>query len=257
MLSEAYSYLDFGGRVAATRAFVLECLRAAVAHGDEIRWLCAAADRRLLDGDAGVTFGYDTALAPPIEDEVLVGEAERVELSGGGSRWIAQPEYQAERMPVQLAFASAQRVALPTAWAVLEPGAAVRERLAHHGIEGYTLSAAQSSQVAVFEPSEVDRSGRAFQQHHEIRLRGTWREQELELPVGTLIVPARQRLGRLAAQLLEPLSEDSLSTWNFFERATRAAADGVAGAYPVLRIGGEAPAGEAAPLPQRGEDAAE
>ena len=70
-------------------------------------------------------------------------------------------------------------------------------------------------------------------------------------------MPARQPLARLAAQLLEPQSEDSLSTWNFFEHATRAAADGVPGAYPVLRIGGEAPAGEAAALPQRGEDASE
>jgi hypothetical protein len=35
-------------------------------------------------------------------------------------------------------------------------------------------------------------------------------------------------LARLAATLLEPVSEDSLSTWNFFEATT-------GDAYPVLR----------------------
>jgi hypothetical protein len=50
-----------------------------------------------------------------------------------------------------------------------------------------------------------------------------------ELPAGTLLVRADQRLARLAAQLLEPESEDSLSSWNFFEAAT-------GDHYPVLRL---------------------
>jgi hypothetical protein len=49
------------------------------------------------------------------------------------------------------------------------------------------------------------------------------------LPAGTAWIDARQPLARLAATLLEPVSEDSLSTWNFFEATT-------GDAYPVLRI---------------------
>ena len=258
VLSEAYSCLDFGGRVRATRAFVLECLTAAVQRADAIRALCADADARLVAGAEDATFGFDTGYAEAVEREVLVGEVERQELPGGGSRMIALPGFEAERMPVQDAFHSAERIPLPTAWAILDPSDALRERLALHGIEGYRLTAAQLSSVAVFEPTELDRAGRAFQQHHEVRLRGAWREEERELPAGALIVPARQPLARLAAQLLEPRSEDSLSTWNFFEQATRVVAEGVPGAYPVLRIGGGPPAAsEQAGLPHRGEDAPE
>jgi hypothetical protein len=49
------------------------------------------------------------------------------------------------------------------------------------------------------------------------------------VPAGALIVRADQRLARVAATLLEPLSEDGLSTWNFFE-------DQTGETYPVLRI---------------------
>ena len=59
---------------------------------------------------------------------------------------------------------------------------------------------------------------------------GSWQPRdEIELPAGTLLVPATQRFARIAATLLEPQSEDSLSTWNFFEATT-------AEQFPVLRI---------------------
>jgi len=49
------------------------------------------------------------------------------------------------------------------------------------------------------------------------------------LPQGSLWIDARQPLARLAATLLEPESEDSLSTWNFLESQTGPC-------YPVLQV---------------------
>ena len=106
-----------------------------------------------------------------------------------------------------------------------------------HGIETSRLAVAGTVPVQVFRPAAeggIERAERPFQGHHELRLRGSWTEEERRLPAGTVIVRSRQRLGRLAAQLLEPESEDSLSTWNFFEEATRES-----GEYPVLRLDGE------------------
>ena len=52
--------------------------------------------------------------------------------------------------------------------------------------------------------------------------------------MGALLVRARQRLARVAAQLLEANSEDSLATWNYFDDQiadpTAAAVPSVAGA---------------------------
>jgi len=52
------------------------------------------------------------------------------------------------------------------------------------------------------------------------------------LPAGTLLVHARARLGRVAAQLLEPRSEDSLVTWNFLDQVLGETGE----AFPVLRV---------------------
>ena len=61
---------------------------------------------------------------------------------------------------------------------------------------------------------------RPFQGHQELELKGEWRAAERTLPAGTLLITARQALGRLAATLLEAQSEDGLSTWNFLEQQT-------------------------------------
>ena len=71
---------------------------------------------------------------------------------------------------------------------------------------------------------------RPFQGHQELILEGNWQAaRSFTLPVGTLVVTARQPLGVLAAQLLEPTSDDGLSNWNFFEAQTDEH-------YPVLRM---------------------
>jgi hypothetical protein len=40
----------------------------------------------------------------------------------------------------------------------------------------------------------------------------------MEFPAGTLFVTTAQPLGRVAAALLEPESDDGLLAWNFFDR---------------------------------------
>ena len=61
-------------------------------------------------------------------------------------------------------------------------------------------------------------------------LEGTWsRPERRDLPLGAIVIPADQWLARLCATLLEPLSEDSLSSWNFFEEQTDTH-------YPVMRV---------------------
>ena len=60
---------------------------------------------------------------------------------------------------------------------------------------------------------------------------------EVSLPAGTITVASHQALGRVAAQLLDGRSEDSLATWNYFD-ASLASAEGnsPAFAFPALRL---------------------
>ncbi len=232
VLSEAYSYDDFKTRIAATRAFVLTLLQGLVRRADEVRQVTAAADQRLRE-DAPVWFGYDTTYAPPESLPVLVGAVDRVDGSGEQDlRFVRQGAGTAETMPVFRGFRARSQRVLPDAWAIAGPSPEVITRLQQHGIQFTAVDAVRRVQAQRFAVTNKKKPKRPYQGHQELQLAGTWSAPTAtELPLGTIVISAHQRLGRLAAQLLEPESEDSLSTWNFFEAQTT-------DTYPVLRIVG-------------------
>ncbi|MBL8729723.1 MAG: M14 family metallopeptidase [Planctomycetes bacterium] len=231
VLGEAYSYCDFATRIQATRAFVLCLLQDLVAHRADHERACADADRRLVSGDEPVAFGFATRFAEPEPLDVLVGEVDKIEGKDGAPlRYVRKGDGRPERMPVVRAFRATQQIALPGAWAILAPTADVLDRLTAHGVPHEVLTAARRVQAERFAVQKQRKPKRPFQGHQELVLEGTWEPAApFELPAGTALVSARQPLARLAATLLEPQSEDSLSTWNFFEAQTDAH-------YPVLRV---------------------
>ena len=231
VLSEAYSYDDFRTRIAATRAFVLAVLRQLVAERATARATFLAADARMLDDNQPVWFGSDTKFAEPEHLPVLVGEVERVARDGDRPLRYARTGTAApETMPVYRRFRADRLRRLPRAWAVLDPSAEVVQLLRRHGIEFEALDQPGPHRGQRFAVHKKRKPKRPYQGHHMLVLDGAWQPPtDVELPLGTIVVPARQRLGRLAAALLEPESEDSLSTWNFFEQQT----DDV---YPAVRL---------------------
>ena len=237
VLSEAYSYVSFEKRVRVTHAFVLETLRAAVRNRHRVVELCKAADERAARG--GIEFGYETKLETPWKDKVLVGSVTRERIPGAGIRMIASEEYEERELPVQTAFESHARIALPRGWAIIEPSKRVLELLEIHGIKTKRLEHEDITRAEVFVPTQVRRRRRAFQKHYEVTLRGDFVAREVTLPSGTLLIPAQQRLARVAAQLLEARSEDSLATWNVFDKELEKPEGGKQPDYPVLRIIGK------------------
>ena len=232
ILSEAYSYCDFATRIAATRAFVLCLLQGLVDHRAACEQAVAAADRLLVQPDAAVAFGFATQFAEPEQLDVLAAELEQVAAHDGRPmRYVRKGDGTAERMPVVRAFRATQQLPLPDAWAIPAPPPDVLDRLTLHGIRFETLAAARTAPVERFAVHQKRKPKRPYQGHQELVLDGAWQPAEpRELPAGTVLVPARQPLARLAATLLEPQSDDSLSTWNFFEQQTGEF-------HPVLRVG--------------------
>ncbi len=235
ILSEAYSYLPFEERILVTRAFVLECLRAAAVHAEQMQRLCAEADAAVRDGQAELRWG--THLAPGVEGQVLLAPWSEIPVPGLGVRRVAGQEWHPARVKVRVAFESESSAPLPDAYALVDPPEECLENLRLHGVACERLAEPRVLLVRTFRPSEVLRAKRPFQGHHELEVVGRWEEgRERSLPAGTLIVRTRQPLGRLAATLLDPRSEDSLSTWNFLEERTRSAGEGEVGEYPVLWV---------------------
>ena len=231
ILSEAYSYDDFKTRIAATRAFVVTLLEQMIANQDDALATMQAADARTTAGTEPIYTGSNTGFGDAESLPVLVGKVERHGGEGDQQlRFARVGEATAETMPVVRRFRSKDQLQLPKAWAITAPSPEVVQRLQWHGIEFQAIETARTERVQQFAVRNKRKPKRPFQGHQELVLVGSWQPaKDHTLALGTIVIPGNQRLARLAAMLLEPMSEDSLSSWNFFEAATDEF-------YPVLRL---------------------
>lgn len=231
ILSEAYSYADFATRIAATRAFVLTLLEQVVEHKQAAFDAMIAADKSLAAAKQPIWFGSKTGYAEPEELPVLAGKVERVRGEDGRpNRVVRLKETTTETLPVVRRFRANQKRRLPKAWAITGPPPEVITRLTWHGIQFAAVKSKQTVKAQRFHVTKKRKPKRPYQGHQELVLEGDWQPaSNRELPLGTIVIPANQPLARLAATLLEPLSEDSLSSWNFLEEQT-------GDFYPVLRL---------------------
>jgi hypothetical protein len=218
ILSEAYSYLSYERRVEATYAFVLECLR--VLAADAGRLGSFGGD----SGRLGVEAALDSVGAARVRvsryEEVTVDVDPTAEGVQGMERRVAPPAATAREveMDVQSRFRAGREVPFGREFLVLEPSAELLDVLAIHLGSAALQRVGPGDAVLTVQAFVVDkasRSDRVFQGHREASVKGHWEEREISLPPGAL----RVRANVLVAQLLHPESDDSLTTWNFFDDA--------------------------------------
>jgi hypothetical protein len=225
ILSEAYSYLDFHRRVEVTEAFVEEILKYSAAHGSEMSQLANQVDletiRRGLAGPAfqmGVEYEMKP-LAKPVE--ILVGEVTKVKNPRSGRDMTVMLEDKFTPVKMQDYGVFAAKRSVPTARAYVfrrEDGTrAVIDKLLQHGIAVEELTSPLTTEVESFVIDSVKKAARPFQGHTAVTLSGKYKKETLTFPAGSILVRAAQPLGTLAAYLLEPESDDGLTSWNFFD----------------------------------------
>jgi hypothetical protein len=241
ILSEAYSYLDFKGRVEVTEDFVEEIWRSAAANAKQIMTLTAQADRVFTATAAAkpLELGIDFEIrALPEKVEIVVGDVTKVPNPRSGREMLAMAPL---ATPVMMkdygTFAATRSLPLPRGWLIPKNTAdgarlaAALDRLRWHGVQVKEIAA--DAQVAVERFSIVDmtKAPKVFQGHQEARLKGTFDKAQLTVQAGSLFIPANQPLARLAFYLLEPESDDGLVTWNIIE-------DGITPGqtYPIYRV---------------------
>ncbi len=238
ILSEAYSHDPFARRVAATRAFVQELLSAVADHRTivlaRVRGARAAKVRTPVPIRAALTREphTDSVLVEPL---VATGDSVRHE-PGLRPGYRRSGKVTAVAMPVFDRFDAVRGAPLPTAWVLDASASDLGAQLERHGLEVQRLQSAWRGAGATFVVDSMGRGAQAFQRHREVRLEGHWEVGVLDLPAGTIVVPADQRLAALAAVLLEPESDDGLTTWNAFDSALAKGAP-----HPVRRVTGSIP----------------
>lgn len=246
VLSEAYSHDTFDRRVAATHAFIRELLGwtaenagpflAMVRSQDVVGGQMAGAEGQAL----GVALRAALPENPPtdrivFEQLVSTGDSSRTE-PGVPKGLRRTGQYFEQLMPVQTVFEATYSWDVPAGFAIPAADTAAVSTLRLHGIQVSQLDRPWTGEVYAFTMDSVITSERAFQGHAEVRLEGErWSNVSRELPAGTFIVRGDQPLGRLALVLLDPMSDDGLVTWNYFDPL-------VAGQeFPVLQLRGEVP----------------
>lgn len=238
ILSEAYSYLDFERRVKATEAFTEEIMRFVAAYGNAIRALTSRADAHWLTGVGGREQGIASklqALAKPMD--VLVGAiGSKVNpRSGKTMRTMIESTAIPTSMTVYDRFVSAASRPVPVEYIVSASANGlhdvVERKLREHGIQVEKVGTASRKTVEQFVLTQVRHADRPFQGHRTTSIEGTFERREVDVPAGSLVVPTNQPLGRLVFYLLEPESDDGLTTWNFMDSGLQ-----VGAAHPVLKI---------------------
>jgi hypothetical protein len=106
----------------------------------------------------------------------------------------------------------------------------VARKLDEHGIIVGRQNSASRVTVEQFVISDVRHAERAFQGHHATSIAGRFERRDIDVPAGSLVVRTKQPLGRLVSYLLEPESDDGLTTWNLLDSELK-----VGAAHPVLK----------------------
>src|SRR6185369_15602043 len=100
-----------------------------------------------------------------------------------------------------------------------------------HGIRVDRSDTAWTARGESYVVDSLITSQRAFQSHHEVRLKGHWERGLQTLPAKSFIVSTAEPRGSLIVYLLEPESDDGFTTWNLFDSHLQKG-----GRFPVKRI---------------------
>lgn len=229
ILSEAYSHDPFRKRITSTYAFVREILSATARHSGEIVALHAhGIPATPIPVRARLTTRPFDA---PIPFEVLVHTGDSSVTQPGVPRGVRRTgRFRTQLMPVYDRFEATY--AVPPARYLIQDQRDIVENLRQHGVKSEPVSLHFPVRAQVFIVDSVERAARPFQGHRETRVTGTWRDTVLAAPpAGMREVIDYPHTRAVAAYLLEPLSDDGLVDWNFFDRQLAPGRS-----YPVLRI---------------------
>ncbi|HEY8061243.1 MAG TPA: M14 family metallopeptidase [Gemmatimonadales bacterium] len=134
-------------------------------------------------------------------------------------------------MPVRDRFAAVRKEARPAGYILGPEWVRVVELMRRQGIQIRKVSAPWVGDVGHFAVDSVAHK-RFFEGHCGELAEGAWSAPSRDsVAAGSFVISTDQRMGMLAAFLLEPASEDGYLAWNFFDKALAAHA-----AAPVRRL---------------------
>jgi hypothetical protein len=233
LLSEAYAYATFEDRIKATTYFLDAALTFAGQNADKLKKACEDADKTSI---IGKTLGTRAQMKRGGMIEVLMGEVETEKNPINGANMNRRKDVtKPEQMVDSLWFEPTTTAVAPTEYYVPANATTVLALLHSHGIEMKPLAQPVKG-VEQFtmtsNTQQTARAGNIDMGTHGLRtLEGTWAAApDVSAPAGAWVVSMKQPLALLAFYLLEPTSDDGVTTWNDLDDLLKDAKT-----YPILR----------------------
>lgn len=224
ILNENYPYRDFQTRVQGCYHLLLSILDYCQEHVEEIKQLISQAEQRTLR--LGMEPGpedyfiveYDLE---PLPEKIKVRGYEMT-LEKRPGKWprvkINEEKKVTYEIPFYAHYTARRQVRYPWGYLISYPDPAVLDNLLGHGLVVERLTAEVTLEVEAFQITSLKSAERLYQGHHLNKIEGQTKLVKKVFPAGTIFVPTGQPLGKVAAYLLEPESDDGLLVWNFFDR---------------------------------------
>ncbi len=222
ILAEAYSYAPYKTRIVATKAFVEQCVNYVRAHANDVKNLLTGLRQEQAQQGTAKPIHLDAEMTA-FDDPVVIRGFEGDEPKDYELRFLSN-------------FEPTKTVLLP--YAYLLPGelSLQAERLAMHGIQIERLLKDTQIPVEVSTITALRKRQFEFQKHNTVSVETKTRSDERKINAGTYLVRTTQPLGKLAAYMLEPESNDGLVTWNFMDAWLAEGRE-----FPVLQINAAIP----------------
>jgi len=212
----------------ASRGFVQACFEFTADNRDKIRKLLAEADKANTDPPAGATVALRHKAATQGEKRTVLSlQGGKTIETGGKPRDVV----------VDLVYQTEATLSVTRPYAYLFPASLgkVVENLQRHGIGVEELREDMDLDVEAYQVDKIT-VVKPFEHHNLVSVDAKARKDTRRVKAGTIVVRTSQRLGTLAAFLLEPQSEDGLVTWNEFDSMLKQSRD-----FPVLRLPAKVP----------------
>lgn len=236
LLSESYTYAPFKDRVLAGKSYATNIFRYVAEQSAHVRKLLAEGDKprdRIALSTKATSLGEGTVLG-------------FVEQMKDGKR-VATKEHKDYKVALQSGVEATEIVQRPFAYIFPASFKEVVETLQRHGIVVEETREDIELDLQVYKVQKVTKSDRVFQKHSLVSVDVDRRDETRKIAAGSILVRTEQKLGNLAAYLLEPRAEDGLTAWNFFDVGLNNGQD-----FPVVRLQKSVPItrGAVRPLPE-------
>lgn len=220
ILSESYTYSSFEDRVKASYAFVKANCEYVAENADAVKRLVADAKKpRAKVALRTKTVARDKPLT-------VFGYVEEQQ----GNRTVRTDTKKDYTCRIIDKLVATLEVDVPAAYLIPAQYGEVANTLLRHGIKVEEVREQIDLDVETYTVTDTKQAAE-FQKHKTRTVEATAAKGTVRAEPGSFLVSTNQDLGQLAAYLLEPMADDGLTTWNFFDAGIK-----VGQAFPVRRV---------------------